>query len=106
MLEQSKRSNDGYYYESTRKKIVINGIFCKLNKFRRLATMNGPKVTVHVGKSDAVYHLAEDLFYRTSGSNLSLCIYYYNLKHGILFNAYNRKLAYRFLRRFYPEELL
>lgn len=107
MLEQSKRSNDGFYYESTRNKVIINGIICKLHKFRRLATMSGPKIEYFAGKNKIQkYERDEDLFYRTSGSNLSLCVYYYNLKRGILSTAYNRNLSYRFLRRFYPEELL
>lgn len=109
MLEQSKRSNDGYYYESTRNKVIVNGIICKLHKFRRLATMNGPKVEFWIGRNKnniQKYERDERIFYNTSGNNLSLCIFYYTKAEKITSTLYKRKLAYRFLRRFYPEELL
>lgn len=107
MLEQSKRRNDGYYYESSRNKVIINTKICKLHKFRRLATMHGPKIEYYAGKNKIKkYERDEDLFYKTSGNNLSLCIYYYTKAKKFTSTEYNRKLAYRFLRRFYPEELL
>jgi hypothetical protein len=41
-----------------------------------------------------------------SGSNLSLCLYLHNGVKRILAYKHARKIAYRYLRRFYPEELL
>lgn len=103
----SKKEADGFYTESTRNRIFLNGNLEKLVKFRRVATMRGGMIEYFYGNIKYIpSSCSEEYFYRMSGSNLSLCLYLHNGVKRILAYKHARKIAYRYLRRFYPEELL
>lgn len=102
-----KRNSKGYYTESSRTRIFVNGNLEKLVKFRRVATMRGGMVEYFYGNIKYIpSSSSEEYFYRMSGSNLSLCLYLHNGVKRILAYKHARKIAYRYLRRFYPEELI
>lgn len=106
-VDNGKRNNDGYYYESNRTRIFVNGNLEKLIKFRRVATIEGRMIEYFYG--DILYiasSCSEEFFYRMSGSNFSICLYFLKKAKPILGYSYVRKLSYRYLRRYYPEELL
>lgn len=106
-INDGKRSNDGYYYESTRTRIFVNGNLEKLIKFKRVPTMRGGMIEYFYG--DIKYipsSCSEDFFYKMSGSNFSICLYFFKVARPILGYSYARKLSYRYLRRYFPEELL
>lgn len=103
----SKKEADGFYTESTRTRIFVNGNLEKLVKFRRVATMRGGMIEYFYGNIKYIpSSCSEEYFYRMSGSNLSLCLYLHNGVKRILAYKHARKIAYRYLRIFYPEELL
>ena len=106
-LNDGKRDSEGYYIESDRTRIFVNGNLEKLIKFRRVATMRGGMIEYFYGDIKYIASsCSEEFFYRMSGSNFSICLYFLKKAKPILGYSYARKLSYRYLRRYYPEELL
>lgn len=106
-LNDGKRNSKGFYTESTRTRIFVNGNLEKLIKFRRVQTMRGGMIEYFYGNIKYIASsCSEEFFYRMSGSNLSICLYFLKKAKPILGYSYARKLSYRYLRRYYPEELL
>ena len=106
-LNDGKRNSKGFYTESTRTRIFVNGNLEKLIKFRRVQTMRGGMFEYFYGNIKYIASsCSEEFFYRMSGSNLSICLYFFKKAKPILGYSYARKLSYRYLRRYYPEELL
>ena len=107
MINYGVKYSDGFYSKSSRTRIFVNGNFEKLIKFKRTATMRGGMIEYYYGNIKYIpTSCTEDYFYRMSGSNIEITKYFYKTARPILGYAYVRKLSYRYLRRFYPEELL
>ena len=103
-----KRDPKGFVIQSDITKMFYFNKFVKIIKFKVFVTTEGKEYLVFIKYKNKILQktYSGNIFEKLSGDNLKICKYFLKEARPILAYKGTRKIAKRYLSKFYPEELL